>query len=139
MMNLNQELKIFIKDYKNILNNNNEKQLIMFLGSKVGCGKSTVIKSFIEFVIKWKLEDRICLTGTTGVAAININGSTVHLALGLSIKKKQQNMNNELKNIINKYFIIIIDEVSMMGKSLLLKISIIYKFILLIYLNYQQK
>ena len=32
-------------------------------------------------------------------------------------------MNNELKNIINKYFIIIIDEVSMMGKSLLLKIS----------------
>ena len=74
----------------------------MFLGGKVGCGKSTVIKSFIEFVIKWKLEDRICLTGTTGVAAININGSTVHFQLLVYLfkKKKQQNMNNELKILL---------------------------------------
>ena len=60
----------------------------MFLGSKVGCGKSTVIKSFIEFAIKWKLEDRICLTGTIGVAVININGSTVHFQFLVYLLKK---------------------------------------------------
>ena len=60
----------------------------MFLGSKVGCGKSTVIKSFIEFATKWKLEDRICLTGTTGVIVININGSTVYFQLFVYLLKK---------------------------------------------------
>lgn len=87
----------------------------VFLTGKAGTGKSYLLEHFIKE--KEKEGKAILVTASTGIAAININGATVHrtfkvpldlpsIARGPSIKRKD--------SLLKVSDIVIIDEVSML-------------------------
>jgi hypothetical protein len=67
------------------------EQLIMFLGGVAGTGKSYVLSALCEFARKWKIPELIEVVAPTGMAALNVNGQTIHSALGISISRKSKN------------------------------------------------
>ena len=87
----------------------------IFLTGKAGTGKSTVANAFI----KRKLEDgkSIVAVAPTGIAALNVNGVTMHRAFGLPIdylpKSTMLHTRTEIKEALAKADIIIVDEISM--------------------------
>ena len=95
------------------------KPLHMIICGTAGTGKSYLIAS-----IKQSLGSSCILTGTTGMAAFNINGSTIHSALQLPVQnfrkkeldgKSLQRLQMELSGV----HYIIIDEMSMLGLRML--------------------
>lgn len=98
----------------------------MYLGGAGGTGKSRVINALREFFIRQGQERRFLLTSYTGVAAKNISGMTVHSALGLNQRKKGSTVsktNSDLRSMWEGVDYLFIDEVSMIGCSLLYNIS----------------
>lgn len=95
-----------------------QKQNIMLSGS-AGTGKSYQVKKIIE---KYGKKKKIALTSTTGIAATNINGQTIHSFLNLGMIKSD-NLEGEIARIVynpwaNWQFVkeadmLIIDEISM--------------------------
>ena len=85
----------------------NSKQKLFFLTGRAGTGKSTVIQH-----LKNKR-----MTATTGIAALAINGVTVHKFLGLRPNAKFANPKTFEKRAVG-YDYLIVDEVSMMGAEL---------------------
>lgn len=88
----------------------------IYLSGKAGTGKSTVVKQFVA-----ETERAVCL-GTSGVAAMNIKGQTLHSFFGLSFGKIFSK--KEVKYIrepipVEKAKTIIIDEVSMLRSDVL--------------------
>lgn len=88
----------------------------IYLSGKAGTGKSTVVKQFVA-----EAERAVCL-GTSGVAAMNIKGQTLHSFFGLSFGKIFSK--KEVKYIrepspVEKAKTIIIDEVSMLRSDVL--------------------
>lgn len=63
---------------------NNDDQLLMYLGGMAGTGKSQVIKSLIELFKNRGEEYRFQCLAPTGTAAALIGGSTYHSVLGIS-------------------------------------------------------
>ena len=65
---------------------------------------------------------RILLLAPTGVAAININGATTHLGLGINIQNKLYPLNDQqraaLRNKLSEVRLIITDEISMVSSVL---------------------
>ena len=107
------------------LNKNNE-QLKMYLGGAGGTGKSRVINALREFFIRCGQKRRFRLASYTGVAAKNISGMTIHSALGLNQRKKGNHTsktNNDLQAMWEGVDYFFIDEISMIGCSLLYNIS----------------
>ena len=105
----------------------------VFLSGPGGVGKSHVIRLIHSDTIKFlKLSEPddviTLLTAPTGVAAFNINGMTLHSALLLSTNKYTgfqplgHNKLNSLRTKLSNLALIIIDEVSMVGSSMLLEI-----------------
>ncbi|XP_076397905.1 ATP-dependent DNA helicase PIF1-like [Megachile rotundata] len=91
---------------------------------KAGSGKSTIIKEIVRITSETLGEDYTRVCAPTGVAAINIEGTTAHslfrLPLCASAYKpltgaSARSFQNELKNLK----VLIIDEMSMVGASLL--------------------
>lgn len=81
----------------------------LFITGKAGTGKSTFLKYFRENTRK-----KIAVVAPTGIAALNVNGQTVHSFFRLKpnfikIEEIKPNRNKVLKNID----LIIIDEISM--------------------------
>lgn len=105
----------------------------IFLSGSGGCGKSYTIKE-----IKAKCLERninISVTAATGVAALNIGGTTVHRFFGIGLGK------GDIMNIINlikskpsvvreiiKTEILIIDEISMISSELLTILDIVSRY-----------
>lgn len=88
----------------------------IYLSGKAGTGKSTVIKKFVEE------SERIVCLGTSGVAAMNIKGQTIHSYFGLSFGKIFSE--KEVKPIrepgpVQKAKTIVIDEISMLRSDVL--------------------
>lgn len=91
----------------------------VFITGKAGTGKSTLLSFFIE-----QTEKELAVLAPTGVAAINVNGETIHsffrfmpgITPNEAIKKGKSQRKNELyKNLKT----IIIDEVSMVRADLM--------------------
>ncbi len=84
----------------------------VFLTGRAGCGKSFVIDEFQKQCTK-----NIACLAPTGMAALNINGSTIHSFLGLPIgvitPETQINIDTERILMLKNIEVIIIDEVSM--------------------------
>ena len=100
----------------------------LFLTGASGAGKSTTIKSIIEYANEHDIN--IATTASTGLSAFLINGSTVHSYLGIGIGRgtadeiaKKVNKNFFIANRIRKLQILIIDEISMIDSELFTKIS----------------
>ena len=77
------------------------------------------IYSFIKTAILRK--KRVLLFSPTGVAAVNIGGTTIHSALGIHAKvfaPLNDKMRASLRNKLSEVALIIIDEISMVSNHL---------------------
>ena len=101
----------------------------LFLSGSGGCGKSHLIQTIFHAVSKVFLyrsgdpsKPRVLLLAPTGVAAININGNTIHSALHIPCKGKLFPLNDankaELRNKYSEVELVIIDEISMVSSKL---------------------
>ena len=100
--------------------------LRMYLGGPGGTGKSRVINALKEYFDRRNQSRRFRLSSYTGVAAKNISGMTLHTALCLSQRKKNGISGKTRRDLIAMWEgvdYLFIDEVSMIGCRLLLKIS----------------
>lgn len=114
-------MKDVIKKYKNLSNEQKialewcMKRESVFITGGAGTGKSYLIRKIIDELEKNNL--KILITASTGTAAYNINGRTVHNALGLKHKPEKNQMYTK-EHIINSIDVIVIDEISMISCEL---------------------
>ena len=99
----------------------------MYIGGPGGTGKSRVISALTDYFTQRDESRRLRLTSFTGIAAKNINGTTLHTALALSTSQKSGKKGNGKTNadLIAMWTgvdYLFVDEVSMIGCSLLLQI-----------------
>lgn len=115
---------------KKIIENLKDGKNVMMLGI-AGSGKSYLINNLQDFLPNKK----VYLTSTTGVSAININGSTVHsfFGVGLGVERKEilydkmKYYKKVVQRLVQDNIIIVIDEVSMLTADLLTKIDYILR------------
>ena len=122
MDNQNQELNSFdeIKDQVIDLLDNDEQEFIYLTGA-AGTGKTTLLE-----VVKADLDKKMIVVAPTGIAALNIGGTTINSAFRIGFdtfpeitKSKDPRFNKLLK----KLEVLIIDEVSMVRAPMLDAIS----------------
>jgi ATP-dependent DNA helicase PIF1 len=92
----------------------------VFITGPGGCGKSAVLD---EICKKLEAEGAIYrITASTGIAACNIGGTTVHRMVGMGLAKepiedlvRKTKKNSRLRNMWREMQVLIIDEISMLG------------------------
>ena len=105
----------------------------VFLTGQGGTGKSYTVKQFISWA---KNKKRLSVTGSTGMAALNIQGMTLHSWSGMGIDSvlnselearlvDNKNLNRRLKTVE----VLIIDEISMLHSKQLELLNQILKFV----------
>jgi ATP-dependent DNA helicase PIF1 len=109
----------------------NQKKSVFFTGS-AGTGKSVLMRSIIAELRKQYVRepDRIAVTASTGLAACNIGGVTLHSFGGIGLGKedvptlvKKIKRNPKAKNRWLKTKVLIIDEISMVDGDLFDKLE----------------
>ncbi len=89
-----------------------------FITGNAGTGKSTLLK-----YIKSKSKKNIAVVAPTGLAALNVNGSTIHKFFHFGVNTKKENLQPSRipmqKKLLNAIQTLIIDEVSMLRSDLL--------------------
>ncbi len=103
------------------------KKRNVFLTGGAGVGKSYLVKRIIEYYRK--NEKSVIALGSTGIAAVNVGGYTIHsfFLFGISSNfeelksydKRNRKRLKELYHILQKCDLLIIDEVSMISADLL--------------------
>ena len=110
-----------------------EKQLCLFITGGAGVGKSVVIRILYQALHRLLCSEsgqnpediRILLCAYTGLAAYNIQGSTLHSAFCIEPNKKltyKQLSDDKRNSLQTKYMhlsVLIVDEVSMVGNEML--------------------
>ena len=101
--------------------------LQMYLGGPGGTGKSRVIAALMDYFTECGEARRLRLASFTGIAAKNINGTTLHTALALNLNKKSRGKGKgkSKADLIAMWLgvdYLFVDEVSMIGCRLLLQI-----------------
>lgn len=103
--------------------------------SPAGCGKSMVIKTMEEYNYTQENYKKMYLCATTGVAAYNIGGTTIHSFMGFGTGEedlltliKRINRNKENVNKLKSEHILVIDEISMLSAALFEKMDKIYQY-----------
>lgn len=111
----------------------NQSKSVFFTGS-AGTGKSVLMRSIIAELRKKYIRepDRVAVTASTGLAACNIGGVTLHSFGGIGLGKedvpalvKKIKRNQKAKNRWLKTKILIIDEISMVDGDLFDKLEAI--------------
>lgn len=108
-------------------------QLCLFLGGEGGTGKSRVITAVAELFARTEQSHRLLVTATSGTAAANINGITIHSACKFSKDTSPRasragdpdgftssgsaglRIDGQTKMDWQEKYVLIIDEVSMLG------------------------
>ena len=112
------------------------KPIYLFITGNGGCGKSHLAKTLFHFLTKTlayhsgePVKPRVLVLAPTGVAAINVNGNTMHSVLGIpvgnfrkSIPKLNDKKRSTLRHQLSEVKVILIDEISMVSNYLLLHI-----------------
>ena len=62
------------------------RHLVMFLAGSGGTGKSRIIKCFKDFTRRWHSVAATVICAPSGVAAMPIEGCTLHAALGIGVR-----------------------------------------------------
>ena len=130
--NLNTEQKHF---FYHILHKVKTKSLpfYTFLSGGAGCGKSVLIRALYQALLKYfnhaRHEDpgtvKLLLCAPTGKAAHNIGGNTIHSAFcipasqGFQFKPLDMQQLNTMRAHMHDLKIVIIDEISMVGRGML--------------------
>lgn len=92
----------------------------IYLAGNAGTGKSYLIKAFIEYCEKHKI--KILKSASTGIAAVGIEGVTVHslFKLGgndlhtINLVKEVKSIPDKAKKVLSIAEVLLIDEISMM-------------------------
>ena len=63
------------------------KELLMGLFGKAGTGKSRVVDAVRAWFATLDWSKELIITATTGIAAFNIKGSTLHSAFGIPVER----------------------------------------------------
>ncbi|GAB1320338.1 DNA helicase [Madurella fahalii] len=115
-----------------------EKGQSVFFTGPAGTGKSVLMRAIIQDLKKKYVRDpeRVAVTASTGLAACNIGGMTLHSFAGIGLGKEDANAlvkkirrNPKAKNRWLKTKTLIIDEVSMVDGELFDKLSQIGRII----------
>ncbi|KAG2183553.1 hypothetical protein INT43_006559, partial [Umbelopsis isabellina] len=109
-----------------------DRKSLFFTGS-AGTGKSVLLREIIAH-LRRRLGDSVAVTASTGIAACNINGMTLHSFAGIglghdSVKKLVEKIQAN-KTALNRWrdtTVLIIDEISMIDGVLFDKIEMIAK------------
>lgn len=131
----------WVRNCTKSLSCNNVKNTIepihIFLTGSAGCGKShliTTISDMLKKALSYRAgnleKDKILILAPTGVAAINVEGNTIHSALGIpadrnfgkNIPRLGDKKRSMLRNKLSELSMIVIDEISMVSNNLLLHI-----------------
>ncbi|KAL2142629.1 hypothetical protein VTI28DRAFT_893 [Corynascus sepedonium] len=115
-----------------------DKGQSVFFTGPAGTGKSVLMRAIIQELKKKHARDpeRVAVTASTGLAACNIGGMTLHSFAGIGLGKEDTNVlvkkirrNPKAKNRWLKTKVLIIDEVSMVDGELFDKLSQIGRII----------
>ncbi len=105
----------------------------VLISGAAGVGKTYVSKMVLDFLVKHEVS--VGKTAMTGVAALNIGGSTIHSFAGLGLADKDVGSmiadirkNKRAKGRIESCKVLVIDEVSMMKADLMDKLDTILKY-----------
>ncbi|PNP59973.1 hypothetical protein FNYG_14697 [Fusarium nygamai] len=111
----------------------NVRQLCEFVGGEGGTGKSRVIEALVELFASKGISNRLLITATSGTAAAQINGITIHSACGISKdqaagantakdldgvrlpKQAERFVHGQSRMDWQEKDVLVIDEVSMLG------------------------
>lgn len=89
----------------------------VFVTGRAGTGKSTLLQH-----LAWNTQKQIAVCAPTGVAALNVEGQTIHslfrLPIGL-IADSQIDQNDATRKILNAIDTLVIDEISMVNADLM--------------------
>ena len=89
----------------------------VFITGRAGTGKSTLLQHFA-----WNTKKQIAICAPTGVAALNVEGQTIHslfrLPIGL-IAESQIDQTDATRRILNAIETLVIDEISMVNADLM--------------------
>ena len=89
----------------------------VFITGRAGTGKSTLLQHFA-----WNTKKQIAICAPTGVAALNVEGQTIHslfrLPIGL-IGDADIDQNDATRRILNAIETLVIDEISMVNADLM--------------------
>lgn len=105
----------------------------LFITGKAGTGKSFLLNSFFRTTKK-----KVLKIAPTGIAALNIEGATIHSTFGFynleklpinEISRNSIQLNSEKKLILQSVDTIIIDEISMVRPDILDKIELILRIV----------
>ena len=105
---------------------NRTEPLRLYLGGPGGTGKSRVIAALNDYFNACGEARRLRLASFTGIAAKNINGTTLHTALALNQGQRNQKAKGKTKTDLIAMWLgvdyLFVDEVSMIRCKLLLQI-----------------
>ena len=131
--------RVFLSDeQRSVLNLVAERQKSVFFTGSAGTGKSVLLRETIKVLRdKYKREpDRVAVTASTGLAACNVGGVTLHSFAGIGLGKepvpelvKKIKRNQKAKNRWMRTKVLIIDEISMVDGDLFDKLEAIARAI----------
>lgn len=99
-----------------------EDQLLMHVSGVGGTGKSHVIKTIVCLFERLSKRHELLLGAPTGIAAVLINGQTLHSLASLTPNSKRANV-TQLTSTWKHVKFLIVDEVSMVGARFLSQLS----------------
>ena len=118
-----EQIPNFLLFVNKLLNNKPSTQILCNLTGEGGTGKTLLIDALQYFFEKTNNLHKLSLTATTGIAATNINGNTIHSMVALSFYNKHLphlNISSKNKLELEKRFqnveFLVIEENSMNGK-----------------------
>lgn len=93
-------------------------QLVMYLGGSGGTGKSRVIQAYVDFARRWHATASSIVCASTGVAAVLVEGCTLHFALAINVNLKPAEPKPKHIMAWSEVGVAFIDEFSMITPSL---------------------
>ena len=127
--------KVFLSDeQRSVVNLVAEQKRSVFFTGSAGTGKSVLLRETIKVLReKYKREqDRVAVTASTGLAACNVGGVTLHSFAGIGLGKeavpelvKKIKRNQKAKHRWLRTKVLIIDEISMVDGDLFDKLEAI--------------
>ena len=131
--------RVYLSDEQRMVLNlvTEERKSVFFTGS-AGTGKSVLLREIIKTLrVKHRTQpDRVAVTASTGLAACNVGGVTLHSFAGIGLGKedipelvKKIKRNQKAKNRWMRTKILIVDEISMVDGELFDKLEGIARII----------
>ena len=131
--------RVFLSDeQKKVLNLVVDAKKSVFFTGSAGTGKSVLMREIIQ-VLRMRFQkepDRIAVTASTGLAACNVGGVTLHSFSGIGLGKesaeelvKKIKRNSKARNRWMRTKVLIIDEISMVDGDLFDKLERIARMI----------